>query len=85
MLLRRGTTGSTAQQSLQDTLLNQTQSSFLSPLCHVTLDSLHGKFLHSSLCFQVTRDRLSPADAVRDPAAADQSEELHRGRHTHHL
>lgn len=32
---------------------------------------------------QVAGDRLGPSDAVGDPAAADQSEELHRGRHPH--
>lgn len=34
---------------------------------------------------QVAGDRLGPADAVRYSAAADQSEELHRGGHPQHL
>lgn len=48
-----------------------------------THSSLFSVSLCSLRCLQVARDRLSPADAVRDPAAADQSKECDRGRHTH--
>lgn len=55
------------------------KQSFMNWLCPVTVS------LGSPCRSQVARDRLGPADAVRDPAAADQSEELNWGRHPYNL